>query len=671
MTTYAPDGRFPRGIRARATALAAAGAIAALVTGCSAAAPATTPAPPIPASGTATLTGPDVDAWLDGLVPAALDRSGIAGAAVTVVHNGQVLTARGFGYADSGSEGTTPRPVDPDQTLFRVGSVSKVFVATAVMQLVEQQKIDLDADVDRYLDFPLPRTFDRAITMRHLLSHTAGFEERIRGMITVGESTVSLRDNVAVDPPDQVFEPGTVPAYSNYGYALAGYIVERVSGTPFDEYVDRNVLDRAGMTSSSFAQPLPQELRGRLSHGYATDSDLAGPFEMIGSAPAGALAASATDMGRFILAHLGEAGPEQTLLRPDTVALMRQPALDSTSLGTLADGPRMALGFFDESRNGHRIVGHGGDTQYFHSHLQIYPDNSTGVFVTLNSTGRGATDTLDLRQSLLSGFTDRYFPAAATGSAPRSATETATSHAAMAEGSYESARAPFSTFLSALNVMGQTRVTARADGTVLIEPGPMSMYPAHYEEIGPWVWQEVGGQRIVTMRAVDGRVEAINFASALTLLRTEPARDAAVAVPVLLSSAAVLFIGLLAWPIGAIIRRRHSLPAPASLGRVGRTARILTRVAAAAGVLALAGWVVVIVTISGMQDLPAPLIHALQAAQWVALAGVIPAAISLVVTVRRRAGRVAVLGSVLLLLALVGISWFALVFGLLSPAVSY
>ena len=393
-----------------------------------------------------------------------------------------------------------------------------------------------------------------------------------------------------------------MPAYSNYGYALTGHVVERVSGTPFDEHVGRTVLARARMTSSGFAQPLPPELRSRLSHGYATDSGPAGPFETVGPAPAGALAASATDMGRFILASLGEAGPERSLLRPGTAALMRQPALDSTSLGSLADGPRMALGLFDESRNGHRIVGHGGDTRYFHSHLQIYPDDRTGVFVTLNSTGRGATDTLDLRQSLLDGFADRYFPATAQDPTPRTAT--ATSHAVMAAGTYENARAPFSTFLSALTVTGT-------------------------------------------------------------------ARDAGVAVPVLLASAAVLLISMLAWPIGAIVRRRHSLPPPAPLGRVGRTARILTWIAAAAGVLALAGWAAAIVTTSGLQDLPASLIHGLQAAQWVALAGVIPAAVGLVVAVRRRAGRAAVLGSVLLLLALGGISWFALVFGLLSPAVSY
>jgi CubicO group peptidase (beta-lactamase class C family) len=653
-----------RGIRARLAALAA-GAVVALVSGCSASA-GTTPAPPIPAPGTAELTGSDVDAWLDGMVPAALERSGIAGAAVAVVRDGQVLTARGYGYADTGSDGSTPSPVDADRTLFRVGSISKVFVATAVLQQVEQGKIDLDTDVQRYLDFPLPRTFDDAITMRHLLTHTAGFEERIKGVLTLDGSTVDLRDTVAVDPPEQVFEPGTVPSYSNYGYALAGYIVERVSGIPFDSYVERNVLDRAGMASSSFAQPLPPELGDRLSRGYDSDSGPAGAFETIGPAPAGALSASATDMGRFMLAQLGEPGPAQSLLGPDTLALMKQPALDSTSLGTLAAGPRMALGLFDESRNGHHIVGHGGDTRHFHSHMQLYPDDRTGVFVTLNSSGRGAADTLELRQALLDGFADRYFPAA--DAAPRPTTSTAASHAALAEGSYESARSPYSNFLTAIGVIGQTQVTARADGMVLIAPGPMSQYPAVYREIEPWVWQEVGGQRIVTMRAAGDRVEALGFESAFTLLRAEPARDAGVALPVLLASVAVLLLGLLAWPVGAIIRRRYHVPAPPAPGRV---ARILTRIGAAAAVLALGGWTAVVLAIVSDQDVPEPLIRALQATQWVALLGVLPAAVLLVASVRHRARPIRIVGSVSLLLALVGTAWFAQSFGLLSLDVSY
>jgi hypothetical protein len=199
----------------------------------------------------------------------------------------------------------------------------------------------------------------------------------------------------------------------------------------------------------------------------------------------------------------------------------------------------------------------------------------------------------------------------------------------------------------------------------------MSQYPAVYQEIEPWVWQEVGGQRIVTMRTAGDRVEALGFESAFTLLRAEPARDAGVALPVLLSSAAVLLISLLTWPIGAIVRRRYALPAPASLGRVGGAARVLSRIAVVAAVLALAGWTAVIFTIVGSQEVPGPLIRALHGAQWIALIGVIPAAIALVVRVRYRAGRARIIGSVLVMLALVGTAWFALVFGLLSPTVSY
>ena len=308
MTSETRDrGRTGRpGARAARTATAVglvAGVLVALA-GCGSPPAPTTPAPaaPVPA---APLTPADVDAYLDGMLPAALDRTEIAGAAVTVVHDGQVLASRGYGYADSGSDGGAPRPVDPDRTLFRVGSVSKVFTAAAVLQLVEQGALDLDADVARYLDFPLPRRFDEPVTLRTLLTHTAGFEERAAHLMSYDEPAPALRDVVAVDPPEQVFAPGTVPSYSNYGYALAGYVVERVTGTPFTEHVDRAVLARAGMASSSFAQPLPLDLAGRLSRGYTTASAAPAPFEVVAPAPAGALTASAADVGRFMLGQLG------------------------------------------------------------------------------------------------------------------------------------------------------------------------------------------------------------------------------------------------------------------------------------------------------------------------------------------------------------------------------
>jgi CubicO group peptidase (beta-lactamase class C family) len=362
---HTPTGR-PDAVRRRPHALAALGVLAALavtIAGAPAAAATTAaaatstaaeqPAPPPPATAPAgehTLTTSDVDAWLDGLLPAALDSAGIAGGVVSVVHDGEILTTRGYGHADTGTTGGEAVPVDAEQTLFRPGSVSKLFTATAVMQLVESGDLDLDADVAEYLDVDVPRRFDEPITLRNLLTHTAGFEERVGGLIGFGDETPVLRDALAVDPPEQIYEPGTVPAYSNYGNALAGYVVERVSGVPFEEYVERNIFEPAGMTSSTFVQPLPSVLQDRMSRGYVTSADAPGQFEIVGTPPAGSLTSSAPDMARFMLAQLGAPGAG-ALLEPETLDLMHAPALDESTLGGLAAAPRMALGFFDESRN--------------------------------------------------------------------------------------------------------------------------------------------------------------------------------------------------------------------------------------------------------------------------------------------------------------------------------
>ncbi|MFF3868268.1 serine hydrolase domain-containing protein [Micromonospora sp. NPDC001898] len=658
----------------RAAFLATLFAVAATaVAGCGAGTAPTNPAPPVGAPGASTdpaaLNGRDVNAWLDGLLPAALQRTGIAGATVAVVRDGEIITARGYGHADTGTdEGAVPVPVDPDRHLFRVGSVSKLVTATAVMQLVEKGQLDLDADIRGYLDFTPPRSHDRPVTLRHLLTHTAGFEERIGGLIDLAGTGADLRKALTTDPPEQIYEPGTVPAYSNYGNALAGYIVERVSGTRFEEYVERNVLGRAGMTSSTFAQPLPPHLRDRLSNGYDDASAPAVPFETVGVPPAGALSAPATDMARFMLAHLGAPAGGAALLSAPTLELMHRPALDAASLGTLAGGPRMTLGFFEENRNGHRILGHGGDTSYFHSHLQIYPDDRAGIFISLNSNGRGAIDSHELRQAVLSGFADRYFPPARP--LPVRAVDAATTaeHAAMAAGTYESSRAMRSTFLTAVGLVGRTTVSVQDGGRLLFEPGPLSESPALYEEITPHVWREVGGQRVLSMRAVDGRVQAIGFESAFALLPVEPARSSALAVPVIAASAGVLVLAVLSWPVGAVARRR--------LGRAprdpaGRTARVLSRLAVAGAVLALVGWGWSIVSIMGLQDVPSAALRAVQALQLIGLLGVLPAAVRLADDIRRRTGWRRRAASGMILLALAGTGWFAVEFMLLAPDISY
>ncbi|MFY1654540.1 serine hydrolase domain-containing protein [Solwaraspora sp. WMMB762] len=640
---------------------------------------ATTPADGAPADGTpaaavepAPLDGGDVDAWLDDVLPAALERNDIAGATVAVVHDGKIVTTRGYGHADTGT-GDTAVPVDPEQHLFRIGSVSKLATATAVMQLVQDGRLDLDTDIDRYLDFDLPRSFDEPITLRHLLTHTPGFEERIAGLIGQEGTRADLREALVTDPPEQIFWPGTVPAYSNYGNSLAGYIVERVSGLPFEEYVQRNIFDRLGMTSSTFEQPLPAPLAGRMSQGYTTASAPAGAFEIVGTPPAGAMSASAPDMARFMLAHLGEPVGDQPLLDAATLDLMHQPALDASSLGTLAAGPRMTLGFFDESRNGRRIIGHGGDTLYFHSHLQIYPEEGAGFFVSLNSTGTSALANHELRLALTEQFADRYFPAAtpaageeaaAVSNAPAGSAE----RAAMAAGTYESSRTVRSNFLTLIGLTGRTTVSVRDDGRLLFEPRPLSDAAAVYEEIEPWVWREVGGQHTIAMRAAGGKVEAIAFDSAFALLPVEPARGTVLALGVIGASAVVLLLTVLAWPVGAISRR---VLRRAPRDRAGRTARVLSRVAVGSALLALTSWAVGLVLIMRLEDLSTVSLRTVQLFQLIGLLGVIPAAVRLVDDVRRRVGWSRTAGSILVLLALAGTGWFAIEFMLLAPDISY
>lgn len=632
MPTTAPTRRGT----GRRAALALAGAALATLAACGAA-PEAAPPPTTEAGPAVELTRSDVDAWLDETIPAALEDGRIAGASVAVVHDGEVLTARGFGQADVDA-GT---PVDPDRTLFRTGSVSKLVTATAVMQLVEAGEVDLDTDVQQYTGLDLG--LEHPVTLRHLLTHTAGFEERVAGLIGT-DTTPDLRASLVTDPPEQVYEPGTTPAYSNFGNALAGYVVEAVTGTPFEEYVARNVLEPAGMTSSSFAQPLPAHLAGDVAQGYPTSDDDALPFEVVGQPPAGALSATATDMARFMLLHLGQAQDTEVLSEP-TRELMMEPALDADALGILAEGPRMGLGWFDESRHGHRVVGHGGDTTAFHSHLQLWPDDGTGLYLSFNSTGADGAAYL-LRDALLEDFADRYYP----GPAPESTVpaDVRAEHAEALAGSYESTRGFHSTFLTAVGPLEPTRAEVVDGDTVRFTPGPGQLDAAEYTEIEPWVYQQVGGDRVLTVRTdADGRVELIGHDSAMSMVPVTAARSAA--LPALAGGAVVLLLTAIAWPVGAVVRRvraRRSavgtdVPGPREAAGAPSPARLphrFTRVAAVVTVVALAGWVAVVLGVMGLQPVPALAIRAVQVLTVVGVLGLIPAAWRVVAEARMRTG---------------------------------
>src|SRR6266446_6743808 len=313
------------------------------------------------------LTGADVEAFLDGMMPSQLERENVAGAVIAVVKDGHVIFAKGYGYSDVEKR----KPVTPDATLFRPGSISKLFTWTSVMQLVEQGKLDLDKDVSQYLDFPIPPAFGKPITLRNIMTHTPGFEDTAKELFVADASKMRpLSEYLREHIPGRVFPPGVTPAYSNYATTVAGYIVQRTSGKPFEQYVADNIFSPLGMSHTTFVQPLPANLQPLMSSGYTRASQSAKPFEFVQAFPAGSVSTSAADMCNFIIAHLqdGRLGNAQ-ILKPETAKLMhtRQFGADPRLNG-------MALGFYEESRNGHRIIGHGGDTVYFHSDLHLILD---------------------------------------------------------------------------------------------------------------------------------------------------------------------------------------------------------------------------------------------------------------------------------------------------------
>ncbi len=511
------------------------------------------------------MTTGDLDAFISGIMQTQLERGDIAGAVVTVVKDNEVLFAKGYGYADVKSR----TPVTVDNTLFRIGSISKLFTWTAVMQLVEQGKIDLDADVNRYLDFHIPDAFGKPITMRHLMTHTPGFEERFQGLFAADAAHLdSLQHHLASHVPARIFAPGTVGAYSNYGAALAGYIVQRVSGEEFSSYVQHHITGPLGMAHTTFAQPLPASLAPLMSNAYDVASRPARPYELIPEAPAGSAAASAGDMARFMIAQLrGGNLNGAAILKPGTAALMqsRQFGFDTRDNG-------MCLGFYEASRNGHRIIGHGGDTMYFHSDLHLIPDAHIGIFVSYNSSGNGAQGG---RAPLFNSFMNRYFPVAHT---PPHAIASAGADARAIAHNYLSSRRTESNMGYAPFIFGHTMVSANADGSISVEDmvGP-NKQALKGVETAPGYWEDTGGlqHHLIFKRDANGRWQFSAGFPAMLFQQANALQDGVRNTWLLGASIGIFLLSLLIWPIAVLVRKHCGVAHP---GKQEQRARIGIRV---------------------------------------------------------------------------------------------
>ena len=621
-------------------------------------APATTSAP----AAAPELTKADVDAWLDGYMPYALKAGGIPGAVVVVVKDGQPLTQRGFGYSDVKAH----KPVDPETTLFRPGSVSKLFTWTAVMQQVQAGKLDLDKDINTYLDFKIPAKDGKPVTLRNLMTHTGGFAETVKWLILYGKKQpISLRAALTRWVPDQLYAPGAMPAYSNYGASLAGYIVERVSGEPFDLYVQRHILAPAGMNHSSFQQPLPANLDGLMSKAYKPGSDEPQPYEVIALAPAGALAASGADMGRFMIAHL-----DNKLLDPATAKLMYAPANRPFS-----NLHAMALGFYHEDRNGLNIVGHGGDTVFFHSDLHLIPEKNVGLYISMNSVGKnGAAH--PLREELLHEFVDRYYPAPQPTLTTAS---TAQAHGQAMSGHYVSSRASGFNWFRAIELIGETTAAVDEDNYLVVSSlTDASGTPRKWREVGPWLWQELNGSEL--LQAIpDGKggVKMFSIGAYAPIFEFVPAPaslNAGWILPVGGIALLVLVIAALGWPIVRIVGWRYGYKSELA-GRPLLLHR-LTRATAWVFLAVLAGWFAIMMLLqSDLSALDDGLDIWMRLLQLVLVVALVGTAVTIwnAWTVATAPGRhrVATIWAILIALAAAFLAWLCLDLGFLTTSLNY
>ena len=581
------------------TALAASGAVLAAqpTTGpapaqpiAAAPPPAQDVAPPAAKEEAHALTAEDLHGFLDGMVPYALHRGDIAGATVAVVKDGHLLFAQGYGYADL----KTGRPVVADETLFRPGSVSKLFTWTSVMQLVEQGKLDLDRDVNDYLDFKVPEKFGKPITLRNIMTHTSGFEETLSELfLQKPEQQYPLREYLIRHMPQRIFPPGKVVAYSNYATTMAGYIVQRVSGESFFDYVDNHIFKPLDMEHSSFRQPASPALMKAMATGYKQASDPTPvPYEVVEAAPAGSLESTATDMAKFMIAQLNDGqGESARILKPETAKEMH------TRNYTLAPGLNgFDLGFYDEDRNGHRIIGHAGDTVAFHSDLHLILDANTGIFMSFNSLGKEG-EAGRARTDIFRAFLDRYFPF--TPPEEKTVADPSKDNARVV-GSYLASRRKESA-LRLIFQLGQTQVAAAPDGTITVDAfKDPSGAVKKWREVGPLTYREVGGQtHLKFVTDADGNIDHLatdDFLPVELIQRVHGIEQIGMLKLFGLGTLAVCVLTLVFWFGGWIVRRRFARP----LEMTPQQARLRlgSRLGALLYIAVFAGWVGLITAVT-------------------------------------------------------------------------
>ena len=515
--------------------------------------PSSTPENPTDAvsssSEASTLRADDVRAFMDEKIPEQLEELRVPGAAVSVVADGRQIFAKGYGPSETENE----RPIVAERTTLHINSVSKLFTATAVMQLVEQGKLDLDTDVNEYLtEFEIRDTYPgNPVTLRHLLTHTAGFEDPLieldRGS---GGDSPDLGEYLADSQPERVRPPGQVHSYSDYGYDLAGYVVQVRSGVPFERYVEQQIFAPLGMTNTMFAT----------ERGYDNQ------------APSVGVVSTASDMSRFMLAHLGNgAVGGDRILKESTAKLMQR-----RQFGQDPSLPGLTYAFFEANASGKRLLGHSGEGPGSHSMLSLLPEKGVGLFVTYNGDGQSEHPVFDgtyrAREDLRNDFVSTFFAGSTSASQPATQADPD-----RYTGTYRwtKLRHRDPALLLALLTAPDLRVTANdRDGltTTGFTTDPDQVEQV-WEPVGRDVFREkVSGEKLAFVEDNDG--EAILAATSYNYYSFVFERISwyeSVTLHLIVAGGALLVVStMLVWPITALARRIRRTGKPHPGGRAAR-----------------------------------------------------------------------------------------------------
>jgi CubicO group peptidase (beta-lactamase class C family) len=425
--------------------------------------------------------------FVDGIMEKDMNRLQIPGAVISIVKDGKIILAKGYGSSNL----EEAAPVNPTTSMFRIASTTKLFTWTAVMQMVEQGKIDLDTDINTYLkSLKIPATYPEPITMRHLMTHTAGFEEGGVGyQITTDPAKLpgSISETLNKHMLARVRPPGEMSSYSNFGATLAGLIVEEVSGVPYNDYIQKYIFDPLDMKYSTVVEPLPESYIPNQVVGYTSENGSFIPgtptFEG-GFRPAGSGTVSAVDMAHFMIAHLqnGKYGDQQ-ILRTETAELMH-----STAYQFDKRMPGVDLGFSEKRINGLRLITHGGSDPMFNTEFYLVPAKHVGIFVSYNG-GQGG----DSAAGLVHAFFERYYP---DPEAKQPEFSTSAESVQKYAGTYQFTRRNHSDIDKFFNFFAQLNVKVK-DNKLSLGSGSEQQL---YREIAPNLFQLEGGTEQIGFR---------------------------------------------------------------------------------------------------------------------------------------------------------------------------